>query len=106
MNKGIPSILYSIFQTGRYYSAYFLSDETTQVIKQWLGNEALRSISTQKTLNLLMLNTVSDYVYAGVKADGFVGNRPFFDRIDEYSFHLWRIPEYDLTYDLDNITEN
>ena len=64
------------FQTGRYYSAYFLNDETVQVIKQWLGNETLRSISNQKTINLLMLNTVNDYVYAGPSASGSVGPDP------------------------------
>ena len=40
------------------------------------------------------------------KREGFIGNRPFFDRIDKYRRVLWRLPEYDLTYDLENITEN
>jgi len=57
---------------------------------------------------MLILNTSSKEVFSGVEADGFDGNIPFFDRIDKLSQIrvLWRIPEYDLTYDLDNATEN
>jgi len=92
------------YQTGRYYSAYFLSDETTQTVKQWLGNQTLASLQNQKTINLLILNTDDDQVFYDVTADGFEGNRGFFDRIDDYSFNLFRVPEFDLTYDLDNLS--
>lgn len=94
------------YQTGRYYSAYFLSDETTQTVKQWLGNQTLVSLQNQKTINLLILNTDDDKVFYDVTADGFKGNRHFFDMIDDYSFNLFRVPEFDLTYDLDNISDN
>jgi len=92
--------------TVRYYSAYFISDEVSPVIKAWIGNEHFMSQSVQKQITMLILNTKTKEVFKGVEADGFEGNRGFFDRIDKYRLCLWRIPEFDLTYDLDNSTEN
>jgi hypothetical protein len=74
--------------SGRYYSAYFLSDESRMVIKNWLGNETLKGMSIQKQVTVLILNTTSKEVFSGVTADGYIGNRPFFDRIDKYRLHL------------------
>ena len=76
------------------------------IIKNWFGSELFKSVGIQKQLNMLILNTESKEVFTGITADGFIGNRPFFDRIDKYRRVLWRIPEYDLTYDLENMTEN
>jgi len=45
-------------------------------------------------------------VFPGIEAEGFIGNRSFFDRIDKYRLCLWQILEFDLTYDLDNNTDN
>lgn len=94
------------FKTGRYYSAYFLTDESSMIIQNWLGAEHFTSIGVQKRLNLLILNTENKEVFPGVKAEGFIGDRAFFDDIDKYRRCVWQIPEYDLTYDLDNNTEN
>lgn len=93
-------------QVGRYYAAYFLNDEAKTVIKNWAGNESFTSMGIQKSVTVLILNTTTKEVFPTVTADGFIGNRPFFDRIDKYRRVLWRIPEYDLTYDLENATEN
>jgi len=41
-------------------------------------------MGTQKSLTMLILNTETKEVFPSVTADGFVGNRPFFDRIDKY----------------------
>jgi len=89
-------------KTGRYYTAYFLTDETNLITKAWLGNEALKKVGLQKSLQVLLLNTNSKEILKGVTADGFEGNSLYFDAIDQYSYTLWRIPEYDLTYDFDN----
>jgi len=77
-----------------------------QYIKQWIGNEHFQRMGVQKQITVLMLNTSTKEVFKGLEADGFEGNRPFFDRIDKYRLYLWRIPEFDLTYDLDNTSEN
>lgn len=60
----------------------------------------------QKQVTMLILNTDTKEIFKGVRADGFKGNRGFFDRIDKYRLCMWRIPEFDLTYDFDNSTEN
>jgi hypothetical protein len=83
-----------------------LSDEVSPVVKAWLGNEHFQRLGVQKQITLLLLNTTSKRVFKDLEADGFEGNRGFFDRIDKYRLALWRIPEFDLTYDLDNVTEN
>jgi len=63
-------------------------------------------MSIYKKLIMVVPNTQSDEIFPGIKVDGFKGNQGFFDRIDRYRRVLWRIPEYDLTYDLDNSTNN
>lgn len=65
----------------------------------------------QKSVQVLLLNTKEKAILKlangeSVTADGFEGNSEFFERIDQQSYNLWRIPEFDFTYDLDNITEN
>lgn len=92
------------FQTGQYFSAYFIGDTSSMVFKQWFGNETLQTMGIQKKINVLILNTDSEDIFPYVKADGFKGNRGFFDQIDKYRRVLWRIPEFDLTYDLENST--
>jgi len=99
------------YQTGRYYTAYFLTDEVNLITKAWLGNENFRKVGLQKQVQVLLLNTKEKHILKQangdlVTSDGFEGNSLFFDRIDQQSYNLWRIPEYDLTYDLDNQSEN
>src|SRR5688572_3151246 len=94
------------YKVGRYYSAFFLNDEAKTIFKQWTGNQAFTSIGMQKSLTMLILNTNTKEVFPTITAEGFESNRPFFDRIDKYRRVLYRIPEYDLTYDLENMTEN
>lgn len=76
------------------------------IVKNWFGSELFKSVGIQKQLTLLILNTTAKEVFKDVTADGFIGNRAFFDRIDKYCRVLWTIPEYDFTFDLDNNTEN
>ena len=62
------------YQVGRYYAAYFLTDETSLAVKSWFGNEALQKMGLQKRITLLVLNTDTKEVFSGAKAEGFIGN--------------------------------
>lgn len=41
-------------------------------------------MGVQKSVTVLILNTNSKEVFPTVESEGFIGNRPFFDRIDKY----------------------
>jgi hypothetical protein len=41
-------------------------------------------MSIDKNITVLILNTITDEVFPKIKAQGYIGNRPFFDNIDVY----------------------